>query len=182
MQFCYAILLVAIAVSANGALAKSSKGLKWYSCPEYTSSDGGSSSGEDAECAVYNALLCHPGVCETPKGVDPTIEVFVKRLSATVGNPKAARNVWLLQGGPGISSVPYWAQLATGGITCGMELLVSYVKNGGDLEMLDKSCLDEMPELNLTISTDYVQSYMLTTDAYDGKYDSDLSSAQLDKQ
>uniref|UniRef100_H3GWI1 AB hydrolase-1 domain-containing protein n=1 Tax=Phytophthora ramorum TaxID=164328 RepID=H3GWI1_PHYRM len=74
-----------------------------------------------------------------------------------------------------------WAQLATGGITCGMELLVSYVKNGGDLEMLDKSCLDEMPELNLTISTDYVQSYMLTTDAYDGKYDSDLSSAQLDK-
>ncbi|KAL4156424.1 hypothetical protein PRNP1_005455 [Phytophthora ramorum] len=245
MQFCYAILLVAIAVSANGALAKSSKGLKWYSCPEYTSSDGGSSSGEDAECAVYNALLCHPGVCETPKGVDPTIEVFVKRLSATAGNPKTARNVWLLQGGPGISSVPLestmasvhaqldgavnvqasvlllsskldtqaphkyaeylvgaldggdkelvsfdytttgivdWAQLATGGTTCGMELLTSYVKNGGDLEMLDKSCLDEMPELNLTISTDYVQSYMLTTDAYDGKYDSDLSSAQLDKQ
>ncbi|KAG1689040.1 hypothetical protein DVH05_002924 [Phytophthora capsici] len=111
MQFYHAIFLAAIAVSPITVKA-SKTSVQWKSCPQYTvtsetpaSSDSGNA-GTDAECAVYNAPLCYPGLCETPKGVDSTIEVFVKRYPATVGNPKTARNVWLLQGGPGISTVP----------------------------------------------------------------------------
>ncbi|OWZ05030.1 Serine protease [Phytophthora megakarya] len=36
---------------------------------------------------------------------------------------------------------------------CGMELLVSYIKNGGNLERMDKSCVKKMPSLNMTIAT-----------------------------
>ncbi|KAL3668545.1 hypothetical protein V7S43_006628 [Phytophthora oleae] len=111
MRFYQVILLAAIAISP--LTAKSSKtSIQWKSCPQYTvtsqtpASSGSASSSEDAECAIYNAPLCYPGLCKTPKGVDSTIEVFVKRFPATVGNPKTARNVWLLQGGPGISTVP----------------------------------------------------------------------------
>ena len=52
--------------------------------------------------------------------------------------------------------------------TCGMKLLASYVKNGGNLDSLDKSCVDEMPALNLTIPADYLREYLGTDDAYDG--------------
>ncbi|KAG1690611.1 hypothetical protein DVH05_027961 [Phytophthora capsici] len=111
MRFCHVMLLVAVAVSP--ITAKSSKtSVQWKSCPHYTvtsqtpANSGSGSAGTDAECAVYNAPLCYPGLCETPKGVDSTIEVFVKRYPATVGNPKTARNVWFLEGGPGISTVP----------------------------------------------------------------------------
>eukprot|EP00644_Phytophthora_capsici_P008988 jgi/Phyca11/525996/estExt2_fgenesh1_pm.C_PHYCAscaffold_60072 len=79
--------------------------LKTQPASDLEPSSSGSSSG-DAECAVYNAPLCYPGLCETPKDVASTIEVFVKRYPATTGNPKTARNVWLLQGGPGVSTVP----------------------------------------------------------------------------
>ncbi|ETL80068.1 hypothetical protein L917_19404 [Phytophthora nicotianae] len=59
-----------------------------------TFSDAGSSSAGNAECAIYNAPLCHPG----------TIEIFVKRFTAKTGDPTKALNVWLVQGGPGYSS------------------------------------------------------------------------------
>ncbi|KAG1690617.1 hypothetical protein DVH05_027967 [Phytophthora capsici] len=111
MRFCHVMLLVAVA--ASPITAKSSKtSVQWKSCPQYTAtsqtpaSSGSGSAGTDAECAVYNAPLCYPGLCETPEGVDSTIEVFVKRYPATVGKPKTARNVWFLEGGPGISTVP----------------------------------------------------------------------------
>ena len=52
---------------------------------------------------------------------------------------------------------------------CGMNLLASYVKNGGNLDRLDKSCLDKMPALNLTISVDDRMKYLGTQDVYDGK-------------
>uniref|UniRef100_A0AAV1TFN6 Peptidase S33 tripeptidyl aminopeptidase-like C-terminal domain-containing protein n=1 Tax=Peronospora matthiolae TaxID=2874970 RepID=A0AAV1TFN6_9STRA len=52
---------------------------------------------------------------------------------------------------------------------CGMNLLVSYVKNGGNLDRLDKSCLDKMPALNLTIPTDVRTEYWGTQDVYNGK-------------
>ncbi|KAG1689039.1 hypothetical protein DVH05_002923 [Phytophthora capsici] len=111
MRFYHVMLLAAVAVSP--ITAKSSKSsVQWKSCPQYTvtsqtpASSGSGSAGTDAECAIYNAPLCYPGLCETPEGVDSTIEVFVKRYPATAGNPKTARNVWLLQGGPGISTVP----------------------------------------------------------------------------
>ena len=52
---------------------------------------------------------------------------------------------------------------------CGMNLLVSYVKNRGNLDRLDKSCLDKMPALNLTLPTDIRSEYLGTQDVYDGK-------------
>ncbi|KAG1690614.1 hypothetical protein DVH05_027964 [Phytophthora capsici] len=110
MRFYHAILLATIAVSPITATAAKTS-VQWKSCPQYTvtsetpASSGSGSADADTECAVYNAPLCYPGLCETPKGVGSTIEVFVKRYPATAGNPKTARNVWLLQGGPGISSV-----------------------------------------------------------------------------
>ncbi|POM61459.1 hypothetical protein PHPALM_29519 [Phytophthora palmivora] len=58
--------------------------------------------------------------------------------------------------------------------TCGMELLVSFVSNNGNLDRLDKSCLDEMPPFNLTVPIDHLHSYFGTTDAFDGDYNSTL--------
>ncbi|ETK73456.1 hypothetical protein L917_19353, partial [Phytophthora nicotianae] len=52
--------------------------------------------------------------------------------------------------------------------TCGMKVLASYVRVGGDLERLDKSCVAEMPAFNLTTPDYYLYSYFGTDDAYDG--------------
>ncbi|KAK1941836.1 hypothetical protein P3T76_006900 [Phytophthora citrophthora] len=52
---------------------------------------------------------------------------------------------------------------------CGMELLVSYIKNGKP-EKMDKSCVKKMPPFNMTIATDYLNNYLATDDAYDGVY------------
>ncbi|KAL3667822.1 hypothetical protein V7S43_007372 [Phytophthora oleae] len=57
---------------------------------------------------------------------------------------------------------------------CGMELLVSYIKNGGNLERMDKSCVKMMPAFNTTIPTDYLHNYLVTDDAYDGIYNESL--------
>ncbi|KAK1940142.1 hypothetical protein P3T76_008465 [Phytophthora citrophthora] len=58
---------------------------------------------------------------------------------------------------------------------CGMELLVSYIKNGGNLERMDKSCVKKMPPFNMTILTDYLYTFLATDDAYDGVYNESLS-------
>ncbi|ETN00891.1 hypothetical protein PPTG_17774 [Phytophthora nicotianae INRA-310] len=63
------------------------------------------SGGKGAECAIYTAPLCYPGICEAAEFADPTIDVFVKRLPATFGDAKTAHNVWLIQGGPIYSSI-----------------------------------------------------------------------------
>lgn len=55
-----------------------------------------------------------------------------------------------------------------------MKILASYVRNGGDLGRLDRSCLDEMPPFNLTAPTDYQYIYLSSDDAYDGIYNSSL--------
>ncbi|KAE8960954.1 hypothetical protein PF010_g29101 [Phytophthora fragariae] len=70
----------------------------WYPCAEYTFSDDGNSTGQLAECAVYMAPLCYPGICAS---VNSKIEIFVKRLPAVGGDPEKATNVWLVEGGPG---------------------------------------------------------------------------------
>ncbi|KAL3658685.1 hypothetical protein V7S43_016321 [Phytophthora oleae] len=95
-----------VAVQASAASnATSESGLNgWYPCSEYTFSDEGSSAGAVAECAVYSAPLCYPGICEAPANTDSKVDVFVKRMVPTAGNPKTASNVWLLMGGPGFAS------------------------------------------------------------------------------
>ncbi|POM63424.1 Serine protease family S33 [Phytophthora palmivora] len=60
--------------------------------------------------------------------------------------------------------------------TCGMKILASYVKSKARLEILDKSCVDKMPDFNLTIPTDYLSSYMSTKDSYDGVFDQNISA------
>ncbi|OWZ02982.1 Serine protease, partial [Phytophthora megakarya] len=60
--------------------------------------------------------------------------------------------------------------------TCGMKLLASYVRNGGDLERLDKSCVDEMPGFNMTTPDYYLDFFLGTYDAYDGVFNSSFSS------
>ena len=67
-------------------------------------SDEGSSAGVIAECAVYKALLCYPGICEALPSVDPTVDIFVKRYPATSGDPSAASNVWFVTGAPAYAS------------------------------------------------------------------------------
>ncbi|KAG6947058.1 hypothetical protein JG687_00016354 [Phytophthora cactorum] len=61
--------------------------------------------------------------------------------------------------------------------TCGLNLLVSYVKNNGDLEQMNRSCGGEQPEFNLTAPTEIVAVFMSTDDAYDGIYESIRSSS-----
>ncbi|EGZ08399.1 hypothetical protein PHYSODRAFT_527557, partial [Phytophthora sojae] len=70
----------------------------WYSCTDFTFSDGGTSRGQKAECAIYTAPLCYPGICSTS---DPMIDIFVKRLPAVGVNAAKATNVWLVPGGTG---------------------------------------------------------------------------------
>ncbi|KAF1778843.1 hypothetical protein GQ600_9897 [Phytophthora cactorum] len=92
MQLRYAIVLAIIATQPSNATSKSELN-GWYPCSEYIFSDKGSSTGLDAQCAVYSALLCYPEICET-----------LRRLPVTAVDPDTAFNVWLLQGGPGASS------------------------------------------------------------------------------
>ncbi|EGZ12178.1 hypothetical protein PHYSODRAFT_336630 [Phytophthora sojae] len=60
--------------------------------------------------------------------------------------------------------------------TCGMKALASYVRNGEHLQRMDKSCVEEMPEFDLKTPEYYLQSVMGTDDAYDGVFNSSLSS------
>ncbi|RHY05028.1 hypothetical protein DYB25_012929, partial [Aphanomyces astaci] len=86
----------------------------WFSCTEETFWHPPSSSNrrrlheaaapfgsppvpDGAQCGQYSVPLCHPGVCNS---TDDTIQVFVKRL---VGS--TSKVLWVLQGGPGASSV-----------------------------------------------------------------------------
>ncbi|OWZ20804.1 hypothetical protein PHMEG_0004741 [Phytophthora megakarya] len=115
LPFTFAWATIAIAHSTHALKSKVSSKSElngWYSCSDYTFSDQGSSSGQLAECAIYNAPLCYPGICKTPASIDPTIEVFVKRFPATT-DPNAASNVWFLQGGPGYSSSALEAWMVT---------------------------------------------------------------------
>lgn len=56
---------------------------------------------KDAQCAQYQAPLCHAGICEDSQG--RTIDVFVKRVLA-LKDPASKPNVWFFQGGPGYAS------------------------------------------------------------------------------
>ncbi|KAG6615547.1 putative serine protease family S33 [Phytophthora cinnamomi] len=98
------VALLAQAATASSSSPPSSSGLNgWYPCSEWTFSDEGGSGNQDAECAVYTAPLCYPGICETPKDVDSTVDIFVKRVAA-LRDSDTATNVWIMQGGPGASS------------------------------------------------------------------------------
>ncbi|KAL3658442.1 hypothetical protein V7S43_016575 [Phytophthora oleae] len=99
-------MAIAQASAASGSSSSSSSlGLNgWYPCSETTFSDEGGSANQNAECAVYTAPLCYPGICENPESVSTTtVDIFVKRVAA-LNNSDTATNVWIMQGGPGASS------------------------------------------------------------------------------
>ncbi|EGZ16508.1 hypothetical protein PHYSODRAFT_501017 [Phytophthora sojae] len=110
MQLYHAIALVSMLAQASAASTSSSSSSSssndlngWYPCSESTFADEGGSGDLDAECAVYTAPLCYPGICETADFIDSTVDIFVKRVPALT-DPDRATNVWLMQGGPGASS------------------------------------------------------------------------------
>lgn len=96
----------ALAVVAAFEAADSSELNGWYACNELTFSDEGSVSSDSlAECAIYNAPLCHQGICEDAS--DQTVEIFFKRMLANPNSSSSSAsfpNVWFIQGGPGASS------------------------------------------------------------------------------
>ncbi|ETW10431.1 hypothetical protein, variant [Aphanomyces invadans] len=62
----------------------------------------GAAAATSAECAEITMPLCHEGICAS----NGTINVFVKRMRAARGRSNAsAKSLWVLQGGPGASSV-----------------------------------------------------------------------------
>ncbi|KAG3032828.1 hypothetical protein PC128_g591 [Phytophthora cactorum] len=110
MKFYRAISFVAMVISPASAASRSSSssissGLNgWYPCSGSTFSDEGASANQDAECAVYSAPLCYPGICENPESITTTTaDIFVKRIAA-LNDSDTATNVWIMQGGPGASS------------------------------------------------------------------------------
>uniref|UniRef100_K3XAS2 Peptidase S33 tripeptidyl aminopeptidase-like C-terminal domain-containing protein n=1 Tax=Globisporangium ultimum (strain ATCC 200006 / CBS 805.95 / DAOM BR144) TaxID=431595 RepID=K3XAS2_GLOUD len=62
-------------------------------------------------------------------------------------------------------------------ITCGMEILLSYVRNEGDLSRLDKSCVATMPAISFEVDEDIAAELLSTSDAFDGMFDASLSSS-----
>jgi hypothetical protein len=99
-----AAMLAQASASSTSSSAASSSGLNgWYPCSESTFSDEGGSENQDAECAVFAAPLCYPGVCDAPEAVGSTVDIFVKRVAA-LSDSETATNVWIMQGGPGASS------------------------------------------------------------------------------
>ncbi|EGZ08271.1 hypothetical protein PHYSODRAFT_254169 [Phytophthora sojae] len=62
-------------------------------------------------------------------------------------------------------------------LTCGLQLLVSYISNNGDLERLNRTCVNEMPAFNLTVPTYELHNLLSTDDGYDGVFKPELSSS-----
>lgn len=109
-----------ISTTTNTSSSVTTDGLiGWFNCSSLTYADqekngkaflGGSSSfslydtasyAQKAQCAQYQAPLCHDGICDDPQG--RTVDIFVKRVLAS-SNPSTKPNVWFFQGGPGYAS------------------------------------------------------------------------------
>ncbi|KAG6954426.1 hypothetical protein JG688_00012344 [Phytophthora aleatoria] len=61
---------------------------------------------------------------------------------------------------------------------CGMELLVSYVTNNGELQQLDRLCMGKMSEFDIALPAAFAQSFFSTDEAYDGVYNASLSQTE----
>lgn len=70
-----------------------------------------------------------------------------------------------------------WTTPLETGSTCGMDILASYVKNGGDLSLMDKSCIAEANTISFEIQSRYSAYFLGTTDQFDGAYDESLTGS-----
>lgn len=89
-----------VAVALTLAQVSAAANLTWSTCSYLTYPTAEDKKTYVAECTAYPALLCHPGICETPDSANATVDAFVKRMAASMRDPSTAPNVWLLQGGP----------------------------------------------------------------------------------
>ena len=55
-------------------------------------------------------------------------------------------------------------------VTCGIDLLASYVSNNGDLEHLDKSCTKKLPAFSMALAPEATTFYFSTDEPYDGMF------------
>lgn len=107
------VLLLAVSDSSssaeNGAIPK----LKlngWYPCERSKATivtvelpaAVPATPGAAFECAEVDVPLCHEGVCQSAK----TINLFVKRVATSATRDTVTKRpaMWMLQGGPGLSS------------------------------------------------------------------------------
>ena len=108
MQLHHGLAIVAAGLIRQAPMALSATSINmfngWYKCSTYTVLDGTDKSDNDADCAMFEAPLCYPGICEAPANARSTIDVFVKRMPASRGKAEKASNVWLIAGGPGAPS------------------------------------------------------------------------------
>ncbi|GLE07364.1 hypothetical protein PINS_up017526 [Pythium insidiosum] len=93
-------LSVAAALLSTAAHASDKLRLNgWFPCGTTMAMPGLDPSLMPFECAEVTVPLCHEGICESSK----TIDLFVRRLLANTTAP--AKSLWVLQGGPGGSSL-----------------------------------------------------------------------------
>ena len=99
MKLYHSILLMAIVTQALDARSPSSHSdlEEWFACSDKTFTWKKGKGAKLAECAVFKAPLCYPGICEAPKHVDSTVDIFVKRIPA-VKKPETAPNFLLFKG------------------------------------------------------------------------------------
>ena len=106
-------LIIATAVVIKGTKKKTNKSTEvdvraWQSCPILSfphKTNDKKYSEIKAECNNVTAPLCYEGICEDEE--KRTLQLFVKRIPATAPkkNNQSHPVVWLVQGGPGESSV-----------------------------------------------------------------------------
>ncbi|OQR87237.1 serine protease family S33 [Achlya hypogyna] len=75
----------------------------WYNCSAATFASVNArrnAKNRTVECALVVLPLCHDTICTDPR--NRTIQVFLKRILAS---SVATRDLWVLQGGPGASSI-----------------------------------------------------------------------------
>ncbi|GLE02729.1 hypothetical protein PINS_up011584 [Pythium insidiosum] len=99
------LALASAVASASASTEPESLVNGWYPCTASTpTAEAANFTSSDMtqlpfECAEVRVPLCHAGICDS----DRLIDLFVKRVRLTKsGNKKA---LWLLEGGPGASSV-----------------------------------------------------------------------------
>ncbi|EGZ08276.1 hypothetical protein PHYSODRAFT_526044 [Phytophthora sojae] len=61
-------------------------------------------------------------------------------------------------------------------LTCGFQLVMSYIKNDGDLQRLNRTCVSEMSPFDFSVPTYELHNLLHTDEAYDGEYKPELGS------
>ncbi|KAG9397714.1 hypothetical protein AC1031_019156 [Aphanomyces cochlioides] len=135
---------VCVLVAALAGAAQAASSTLWYSCPILTIGSGEVPSSKNplVQCADIQVPLCHTGVCSSTK----FITVFVKRIpaSATASAALSApRAMWMLQGGPGESSVNMEGLMADAYINANRAVSIYTMDHRGTGRSAPISCAED---------------------------------------